>query len=1042
MAQDCYAMRCTTFFVSLLCCLFLHGQKPNLVLPTLHTNPVLDMSFSEDGRFLLTTSINEAKLWEASSGKLILTLQGRNNEGYSLAKLSADRQLIVTAGNCFPIGGKGSQAPTLRLWSVATGEEVQILETLPLGYCISYLDISPKGDLLAVALKNDQGTEETRIYNLKNRKLTNRFEHAETGVFTADGKQLIFKTAAAVSSVQVANGKEDILFQGDCLAYRLHNDTLSLLTTAKSLKQITLKNKAVVNEFFTGTAEAGWSFRSSLCRISADGKRLLKVYSQPANSQDPREQIFRFETKDTRSGAVVADTLLQDPQYAQMALSPQLDRLISAPYLKNDDSVFEVAPSLFAYDTKNGALSHDFGLSSLKKTARANFFPPRFEVYNGGEILHIKRSYPNRSSVFLPQKGQLFYIDSEVELLSFAKGAAIVKDERWRITCDDGISYHLEDIAKKEEVAVLLLAEPEDEVATQQSSTWAVSTSSGLFDASPDMMDDLHYATGTEIVGLEQLKERYYEPRLLPKIFGLNEEEIRQAAGLEQLNLYPEVLEAAIDLATMELRVSLQPRDGGIGQVSLFINAKEVDANINRNTKKDFSVDCRPFEAFLLPNQQNTIELRLFDASGWLKSPAIPVSVKGEGLRARGASNAGGATVSLADDPSLYAIVVGTSNYEGEALDLAFADRDANYFSRAISIIAPGLFEEDRVHVHLLNTDEKDSERAGTSSKTAIKRLFDEIATKAKAQDVLMIYFSGHGVNYGTAENTQFYYLTKDVSSENLSDPVVRDGRAISSEELTEWINKIPALKQVMIFDACNAGKIIDDIATSRDLISSQIRALDRMKDRTGMFILTGAAADKASFESNSFGQGLLTYSLLEGMRGLAAFEDERIDISRLFNYARERVPVLAKELRGDQTPLLNMPKGGGSFDIGINDGRAEVPIAVSKPVFVRSNFQEEEGFHDVLSVAAAVATHFNRLNLGGTSPFVYSDISDYPGAFAIKGRYRIEQEKVILTALLYRGDAIRGERIQVEGSKSNIPDLVRKLMTQVEGHLASLAQK
>ena len=42
----------------------------------------------------------------------------------------------------------------------------------------------------------------------------------------------------------------------------------------------------------------------------------------------------------------------------------------------------------------------------------------------------------------------------------------------------------------------------------------------------------------------------------------------------------------------------------------------------------------------------------------------------------------------------------------------------------------------------------------------------------------------------------------------DLRDSAVREQAAISSNELTELIKKIPALKQVMILDPCAAGTV------------------------------------------------------------------------------------------------------------------------------------------------------------------------------------------------------------------------------------------
>jgi len=59
----------------------------------------------------------------------------------------------------------------------------------------------------------------------------------------------------------------------------------------------------------------------------------------------------------------------------------------------------------------------------------------------------------------------------------------------------------------------------------------------------------------------------------------------------------------------------------------------------------------------------------------------------------------------------------------------------------------------------------------------------------------------------------------------------------------------MPAAKQVVIFDACNSGQMIDDVA-GKELDPSQIRALDRMSDRAGLYLLTGSAGGRLSYEA------------------------------------------------------------------------------------------------------------------------------------------------------------------------------------------------
>jgi uncharacterized caspase-like protein len=119
--------------------------------------------------------------------------------------------------------------------------------------------------------------------------------------------------------------------------------------------------------------------------------------------------------------------------------------------------------------------------------------------------------------------------------------------------------------------------------------------------------------------------------------------------------------------------------------------------------------------------------------------------------------------------------------------------------------------------------------------------VFEQIAKKAKANDILVVYLSGHGLNYGT-EAVNFYYLTADATSFDLAG--VEKLNAISTKEFADWLKKIPARKQVMIMDACSSGKLAEDmgIALRAGIPSDQVRALDRLNSRTGTFILCGAA--------------------------------------------------------------------------------------------------------------------------------------------------------------------------------------------------------
>ncbi|MFN0173794.1 MAG: caspase family protein, partial [Saprospiraceae bacterium] len=561
------------------------------------------------------------------------------------------------------------------------------------------------------------------------------------------------------------------------------------------------------------------------------------------------------------------------------------------------------------------------------------------------------------------------------------------------------------------------------------SNDWVVTTPSGLFDASPGAMKLMHYVQGLEVIELDQLKERYYEPGLLAKVTGFDKSGLRDVAAFDQIALYPEI-NANID--KNQLSINLSERSGGLGKLSLFINGKEVKEDLNPARQKNLTVDLGAFSKYYRNDTTNTLALRAFNQEGWLKSQAYELRYQ-PGASAKGEEGFKPTTpIHFDGQPSIYAVVVGTSNYAGKELDLNFADQDAEAISQAFQSSCTALFGADRTFVQLLFTGSKTPE--GNSGKANIQKAFQDIAAIAKPEDVLLVYFSGHGIAYGSAEKELFYYLTKDIGSQDLSDPAIRSNYTVSSEELTQWLTAIPAQKQVMIIDACNAGKVVESFASiaQKNLDPSQIRALDRMKDRTGMFILTGSAGDKVSYEASQYGQGLLTYSLLQGMSGLALAEGKRVDVMKLFNYSRDIVPELARGIGGVQIPVLAYPHGdGASFDIGIVSTGVRIPLAQPKPVFIRSVFQDEN-FGDELELVSALEKNFQTTTLKGTmAKLIYSDVSEYEMGYSIRGSYVIKGNEVEVKGSLYKGKTLQG-KFQVAGKKDDVPGLVKQILQAV----------
>ena len=299
------------------------------------------------------------------------------------------------------------------------------------------------------------------------------------------------------------------------------------------------------------------------------------------------------------------------------------------------------------------------------------------------------------------------------------------------------------------------------------------------------------------------------------------------------------------------------------------------------------------------------------------------------------------------------------------------------------------------------------------------QELVDALADlrRAKPGDILVVYLAGHGV----VRDDVFYYLTADAASFDLSDPEVRRSTAISSVELIEEIKRIPALKQVLILDTCASGSLVAALAGGRGPPTRPDLALDRMKDRTGMFVLAGCAADRVSYEATKFGQGLLTYSLLQGMKGAQLREREYVDVVPLFGYAIDRVPALAREIGGAQQPLLATP-GGQSFDIGrmTDQEKAAVPLQAVRPSFGRPSLQDAGEGADVLGLEEQITSLLRDEAADPSGVAVAFVDSSAPDVFRISGTYATKDGRTTARFRLRR-DKEATSWIVVEGSSGEV---------------------
>ncbi|HIC89762.1 MAG TPA: caspase family protein, partial [Anaerolineae bacterium] len=160
--------------------------------------------------------------------------------------------------------------------------------------------------------------------------------------------------------------------------------------------------------------------------------------------------------------------------------------------------------------------------------------------------------------------------------------------------------------------------------------------------------------------------------------------------------------------------------------------------------------------------------------------------------------------------------------------------------------------------------------------------------------DTMLVFFAGHGLRDDEGHG---YLAPKDCEFDKVG------LTAVSISHLRDLLNQCKATQKVLILDCCHAGgernpKPVGP--SSHELGLAFVRA-------SGLVTLASCAQQEFSLEWDEQKHGLFTYWLVQGLRGRADYDRNRlVDVYELHRYTLEQVSLTAqKRLNGRQTPKL-----------------------------------------------------------------------------------------------------------------------------------------
>lgn len=265
-------------------------------------------------------------------------------------------------------------------------------------------------------------------------------------------------------------------------------------------------------------------------------------------------------------------------------------------------------------------------------------------------------------------------------------------------------------------------------------------------------------------------------------------------------------------------------------------------------------------------------------------------------------------TSNLLPVSDLYILTIGINEYLNPQMNLNYGVPDAQALSKAITENGKGIF----ANIFSYNLFNKDA----TIDK--VKEAVDQIKSKAKLSDVLVIYYAGHGVVYTpeTSDDGEFYMVLQDVTSLNDKNLVEK---GIPSSTFRSWLSEINASKQLVLMDACHSEASFKSNVTRRGLAEQQ--AIYQLARSSGSVIIAACGSDQTAKEFKDLGHGAFTYALLEAISGKAdgGTMDKKITVGEIKAYIEDRVPQLTQKYSG----TAQYPSG---YSVG-----QDFPIVISK---------------------------------------------------------------------------------------------------------------
>ena len=241
-----------------------------------------------------------------------------------------------------------------------------------------------------------------------------------------------------------------------------------------------------------------------------------------------------------------------------------------------------------------------------------------------------------------------------------------------------------------------------------------------------------------------------------------------------------------------------------------------------------------------------------------------------------------------------YAILVGVADYKNFSTysgDLRYTVNDVNKFYDFLKSKNGGSVPA----ANMIVLTDANASKANILAKA--KLLF----SKAKSNDRVIFYFSGHG------DRGCFLPYDADHNGNNM----------LYFNEIKAIFRCAKCNTKLLFADACFSGSMKKKISKNPELLNKMEKSV-KTSSNMNIAVMMSCQGDETSLELPELRQGLFTYYLIQGLGGKANRDGSKyVTIQELFYYVYHKVQNRAATIGEQQTPELF-----GTFDLRLIVGK------------------------------------------------------------------------------------------------------------------------